>query len=144
MSYIGTWKFHSIASFDDDGGVTYLGREEYLASPMPYVDTEDEDAVADEMKQRKQMSGSALEVCEDGTLYMLMPLPEGVSLAEAEAAAAAGVISLRGGMITQDPMKWEEREGEFYLDFNLGGDEPTKVSEGGFIHIMSMRYAKEQ
>ena len=55
MDYIGTWVFHSIAAMnDDESGFVYLSAEDYLKLPMPYVDETDEDAVADEMKERKK------------------------------------------------------------------------------------------
>ena len=39
MDYIGTWVFHSIAAMnDDERGFVYLNAEDYLKSPMPYVD----------------------------------------------------------------------------------------------------------
>ena len=39
MDYIGTWVFHSIAAMnDDERGFVYLSAEDYLKSPMPYVD----------------------------------------------------------------------------------------------------------
>ena len=85
MSYLGKWKFHSIGTVDDETDErVWLNAEEYLNSPMPYVDETDEDAVADEMKERKKTVGTLLEVCEDGKLFVLMPLPEGVSAKEAE------------------------------------------------------------
>ena len=72
MSYIGKWKFHSIGTVDDE---TYervwLNGEEYMNSPMPYIDETDEKSVADEMKERKKTVGMLLEVCEDGNLYQM-------------------------------------------------------------------------
>ena len=67
MKYVGTWVFHSIAAMnDDESGFVYLSAEDYLKSPMPYVDETDEDAVADEMKERKKMVGMQVKICEDG------------------------------------------------------------------------------
>ena len=92
MSYVGKWQFHSIGTVDDETCErVWLNAEEYMKSPMPYVDESDEEAVAGEMKERKNTVGTILEVCEDGKLYALMPLPEGVSKEEVEAAASAGV-----------------------------------------------------
>ena len=50
MNYIGKWRFHSIGVINESGELIYLSAEEYLNSPMPYIDETDEDAVADEMR----------------------------------------------------------------------------------------------
>lgn len=145
MSYVGIWKFHSVGVISDEDEMVFLGAQEYISSPMPYVDTEDEEAVEDEVKERKQMVGSCVEVCEDGKLYMLMPPPEGVSDEEVEAAAAAGIINVRGGMLTQDPIAWEERNGELWAELGMSEDGFDKISDGdGFLCIVSSRYTKEQ
>lgn len=145
MNYIGIWKFHSIGTFNDECETVYLGAEEYLKAPMPYIDEADPEAVADEMKERKQTVGSCLEVCEDGKLYMLMPLPEGVSQEEVDAAVAAGVINLRGGMLTDSPVNWEEREGALWAELGMSEDGFVNMSEdSGFLTIMTTRYEKVQ
>ena len=142
MNHIGIWKFHSIGVVNDEDKLVYLNAEEYINSPMPYIDESDEDAVADEIKERKQMIGACVEVCEDGNLYMLMPLPEGVSKEEVDAVVAAGEISLRNGMICQRPMRWEEHiEGEAF------GEKVESwvcaIDEEGFFTLMTTRYVKE-
>lgn len=38
MDYTGKWKLHSVMTYDDDNMPIYLSPEEYLASPMPYID----------------------------------------------------------------------------------------------------------
>ena len=120
----------------------WLNAEEYLNSPMPYVDETDEDAVADEMKERKKTVGTLLEVCEDGKLFVLMPLPEGVSAKEAEDAAQAGIIKLRDGMMTDDPFTWEEREGELWV--NLGGADDFMQFSGDeeFLTMVTTRFER--
>ena len=115
MSYVGKWVFHSVGMMNENDEMVYLSAEEYLNAPMPYVDETDEEAVADEMKERKQTVAGQLAVCEDGKLYMLMPLPEGVSQAEVDAAVAAGHIKLYDGMITDEPKTWEDRSGSSFL-----------------------------
>lgn len=151
MNYIGKWRFHSIGVIDESDSLTYMNAEEYLASPMPYIDESDEYAVADEVKERKQMIGACVEVCEDGNLYMLMPLPEGVSKEEVDAAVAAGAISLRDGMICQRPMRWEERDGKLWFDTGIEGEAfgekveswVCAIDEEGFFTFMTTRYVKE-
>jgi len=143
MSYIGFWKFHSIGTVNDDCEMVYLNEEEYLNSPMPYIDTEDPDAVADEMRERKQMIGSQIEICEDGKLYMLMPIPEGVSQEEVDAAVSSGAINLRNGMLTESPINWEERDGELWIELGMSDDGFDKASDGdGFVFVVSSRYTK--
>lgn len=145
MSYVGKWVFHSVGMMDENDEMVYMSAEEYLNAPMPYVDETDEEAVADEMKERKQIVGGQLAVCEDGKLYMLMPLPEGVSQAEVDAAVAAGHIKLYDGMITDEPKAWEERSGELWLEVGEGMSEDgwVKLSDDdGFLSVMTIRYAK--
>jgi len=112
---------------------------------MPYVDESDEEAVADEMKERRQMIGGQIAVCEDGKLYMLMPLPEGVSAEEVEAAVKAGHIQLYDGMMTDAPKAWEERDGALWLEVGEGMSEDGWVrlsDDNGLLDFMNTRYVK--
>ena len=145
MSYIGKWKFHSIGTVDDE---TYervwLNGEEYMNSPMPYIDETDEKSVADEMRERKKTVGMLLEVCEDGNLYVLMPLPEGVSKEEIEAAVEAGVIKVRDGMMTDDPFIWEERDGELWVKMGRTDDFMQFSGDDGFLTMVTTRFERLQ
>ncbi len=144
MSYLGKWKFHSIGTVDDETCErVWLNAEEYMNSPMPYVDETDEEAVADEMKERKKAVGTILEVCEDGKLYVLMPLPEGVSEKEVEAAVKAGVIKVRAGMMTDDPFDCQERDGKLWVDMGIGDDGFVNFSEDEeFLTMLITRYER--
>lgn len=145
MSYVGKWVFHSIGMVNDSDEVVFLSAEEYLKAPMPYIDESDEEAVADELKERRNMIGGQIAVCEDGKLYMLMPLPEGVSKEEVDKAVKAGVIKLYDGMMTDDPKAWEERNGELWLKVGEGMSEDgwTKLSDDdGHLLFMTTRYTK--
>lgn len=125
--------------------MVFLSGEEYLKAPMPYIDESDEEAVADELKERQQMIGGQIAVCEDGKLYMLMPLPEGVSKEEVDKAVKAGVIKLYDGMMTDDPKAWEERNGELWLEVGEGMSEDgwAKLSDDdGKLLFMTTRYTK--
>lgn len=122
MDYIGNWVFDSIGMPDDEKGFVYLSGDEYLASPMPYIDETDEEAVQDEMNERKKTIGMQVKVCEDGKLYLLMPLPEGVSREEVDKAVSAGVITLLDGMMADRPMAWEERNGELWYNTGIEGE----------------------
>ena len=145
MSYVGKWVFHSIGMVNDSDEVEFLSAEEYLKAPMPYIDESDEEAVADELKERRNMIGGQIAVCEDGKLYMLMPLPEGVSKEEVDKAVKAGVIKLYDGMITDDPKAWEERDGELWLEVGecMSEDGWAKLSDDdGKLLFMTTRYTK--
>ena len=145
MSYVGKWVFHSIGMVNDSDEVVFLSAEEYLKAPMPYIDESDEEAVADELKERRNMIGGQIAVCEDGKLYMLMPLPEGVSKEEVDKAVKAGAIKLYDGMMTDDPKAWEERDGELWLEVGEGMSEDgwVKLSDDdGNLLFMTTRYTK--
>ena len=147
MSYVGKWVFHSIGMVNDSDEVVFLSAEEYLKAPMPYVDESDEEAVADELKERRNMIGGQIAVCEDGKLYMLMPLPEGVSKEEVDKAVKAGVIKLYDGMMTDDPKAWEERDGELWLEVGEGMSEDgwVKLSDDdGNLLFMTTRYVRAE
>ena len=147
MSYVGKWVFHSIGMVNDSDEVVFLSAEEYLKAPMPYVDESDEEAVADELKERRNMIGGQIAVCEDGKLYMLMPLPEGVSKEEVDKAVKAGVIKLYDGMMTDDPKAWEERDGELWLEVGEGLSENgwVKLSDDdGNLLFMTTRYVRAE
>ena len=148
MSYVGKWQFHSIGTVDDETCErVWMNAEEYMKSPMPYIDETDEEAVADEMKERQQMIGGQIAVCEDGKLYMLMPLPEGVSKEEVDQAVKAGVIKLYDGMMTDDPKTCEERDGALWLEVGEGMSEDgwVKLSDDdGYLTFMTTRYVKAE
>jgi len=150
MSYIGKWVFHSVASRDDNDELIYMNAEEYLKAPMPYVDESDEEAVTDEMNERKKMIGAQIKVCEDGKLYMLMPLPEDVPQEEVDEAVAAGVITLMDGMMTDKPAAWEERDGELWYDTGIKGEVfgekadgwVKAIDENGYFTFATTRFVK--
>lgn len=145
MSYVGKWKFHSIGTVDDNTCErVWLNAEEYMNSPMPYIDEKDEEAVADEMKEREKTVGMLLDVCEDGKLYVLMPLPEGVSKEEVEKAVNAGVIKVRDGMMTEDPFVWEERNGELWVDMGMSDEFQQFSGDGKYLTMAITRFERLQ
>ena len=151
MSYIGKWIFHSVMTFDENDMPVYLNAEEYLSSPMPYIDETDDEEVANEMKERKKTIGTFIKICDDGKLYMLMPLPEDVSQDEIDKAVAAGVIKLVDGAMADEPMNWELRDGKFRLDTGIEGEICGEeadswinpIDENGFFCFMNFRFIKE-
>ena len=147
MSYVGKWVFHSIGMVNDSDEMVFLSAEEYLKAPMPYIDESDEEAVADELKERRKMIGGQIAVCGDGKLYVLMPLPEGVSKEEVDKAVKAGVIKLYDDMMTDDPKAWEERDGELWLEVGEGMSEDgwVKLSDDdGNLLFMTTRYVRAE
>ena len=147
MSYVGRWVFHSIGMMNESDEMVYLSAEEYLKAPMPYVDESDAEAVADEKKERQQTIGGQIAVSEDGKLYMLMPLPGGVSKEEVDQAVSAGVIKLYDGMMTDDPKAWEERDGALWLEVGEGMSEDGWVQlsdDEGYLNFMTTRYVKAE
>lgn len=147
MSYVGKWVFHSIGMMNENDEIVFMNAEDYLKSPMPYVDESDEEAVADELKERRLMISSNIAVCEDGKLYMLTPIPEGVSKEEVDQAVEAGDIKLYDGMMADEPKAWEEREGELWLEVGEGMSEDgwVKLSDGdGQLLFMTIRYVKAE
>ena len=143
MRYVGKWVFHSTGAVTDSDEMVYLSTEDFLKSPMPYIDETDEEAVANELRERKTMIGMQIEICKDGKLYMLMPLPEDATKEEIDAAVASGEIHLRGGMIAGGPESWEERDGVLWYTTDLSEDGWTKGSdEDGFVCFMTVRFVK--
>ena len=143
MNYAGKWVFHSIGTITESEEMVYLDADGYLNSPMPYIDETDEEAVADELRERKSMIGMQIEICEDGKMYTLMPLPEGVTQEEVDAAVASGEIALRDGMMMNGPASWEERDGVLWYTTELSEDGWTRGSdEEGFLFFMTIRFVK--
>jgi len=144
MNYVGKWKFHSIGTFTDDG-MAYMNSEEFLASSMPYIDTSDEEAVASEMKERRAVIGAVIEITDDGKLYMLLPIPEDAPEDELKATVDSGELMLRDGMLTEQPIPYEIRDGELWVNMGMGEDDGfTKASDGEFVMIVSTRYTKAE
>ena len=143
MNYIGKWVFDSIGTIDDEKGMIYLNADEYLTSPMPYIDETDEEAVADEIDERKKTIGMQVKICDDGKLYLLMPVPDGASEAELNEVINTGELMLIDDMLTDKAIAWEERDGELWYDTGIGDDSWTKaIDENGYFTIITMRFKK--
>lgn len=151
MKYTGRWIFHSVGVMGENGELTYMSADEYINSPMMYIDETDEDAVTEEIKDRKQLTGSCVEVCEDGNLYMLMPIPEEATQEMIDEAVEAGELILRNGMICGQSMAWEERDGKLWFDTGMEGEVfgekadtwACATDDDGFFTFMTTRYTKE-
>jgi len=146
MKYIGKWKFHSIAAWDDDGNKIYLNAQEYLNSPMPYVDESDEEAVADEINERKRMIDMAVKIQKDGSLYMLMPVPESASEEELNAFLEESGMMLVDGMLCEKALKWEMRDDGLWFEAGYADNEDGMVKaidEDGYFVFFTTRFEKE-
>lgn len=152
MAYVGKWVFHSIINMDENGGSQFLNAEEYLKVIPGYIDKTDAEAVANEQREKTLIINSQLEICDDGMVYTLTPVPEGISQAEIDQAVAAGEISFRHGMMVLDPPKpWEDRNGELWVQagtadfFDGQGERPNWekcVIEDGILTFILVRYKK--
>ena len=109
------------------------------------MDETDEEAVAEELRDRNTMISTQIEFCEDGKMYMLMPLPEGVTQEEVDEAVSAGEIILRDGMMTQEPGTWEERDGILWYTTELSDDGWTRGSdEDGYVVFITTKFKKAE
>ena len=114
------------------------------------MDESDEESVEDELRERKKMAGMQVKICEDGKLYLLSPLPEGVSQKEIDQAVSVGVITLLDGMMADRPLVWEERDGEMWYDTGIEGevfgekaDSWVKaIDEDGYFTFATTRFVK--
>ena len=81
---------------------------------------------------------------EEGLKYLQMPLPEGVSKEEVEAAVEAGVIKVRDGMMTDDPFAWEERDDELWVKMGRTDDFMQFSGDDGFLTMVTTRFERLQ
>ncbi|MBE6572086.1 MAG: hypothetical protein E7656_07560 [Ruminococcaceae bacterium] len=152
MEFVGKWVFHSIAARDDNFELIYLDAEEYIKSPMPYVDENNPDEVEDEIRERKRIAGTALEVCEDGKIYPLMAIPEEATKEDIDEAVKSGEFFLRCGMLWDgSSFDWEIRDGEPWYNTGIEGEvfgekaDPWQkaLDENGLFDFMTTKFVKE-
>lgn len=153
MKFIGKWVFHSIAARDEKDELIYLGAEDYINSPMPYVDETDAEAVEDELNERKRMTGIVLDVREDGKIYTLMQIPEGATKEQIDEAVESGEFTLCDGLLCSgEALEWEQRDGEFFYNTGIEGEifgekaDPWQkaLDENGMFNFMTTRFVKEE
>ena len=133
-----------------DDRIEYISGEEYLKEPMPYIDETDEEAVADEIRERKIAIAMQIKICEGGKLYLLTPIPEGVSQEEVDAVIASGELMLVDGMLCERPIAWEERNGELWYDTGIEGEVMGEkadswakaLDENGLFELVTSRFEK--
>ena len=150
MEYVGKWTFHSIGTINDKDEFVYMTPDEFLASPMPYIDENDKEAVEEELSERKTTIGMQAEINEDGNIYFLIPIPQNVEQSEIEEAVKSGEITLRNGMMLTQAVKWELRGEALWYDTEIEGEafgEKTDswvkgIDDNGYFTFMTMRFTK--
>ena len=135
MDIMGTWKVNKVLQMGDDG-FEWRTKEEVK-------DVEPDDAF--------QMFRMMMVFEEGGKAYSVMPIPEGVSKEELDAAVAAGEVSLCGdGLLSLGESEWREEDGKVFYKTSMKGeilgdeiDPWTELKEvdGGF-ELMFSRYVK--
>ncbi len=73
-----------------------------------------------------------------------MPLPEGESKEEVEAAVKAGVIKIRDGMMTDEPCVWQERDGELWANMGMSDGFVQFSGDGEFLTMVTTRFERLQ
>jgi len=150
-AFIGKWVFHSVMHMEPEGEVKFLTAEELLNYVPSTVDKNDEKAMEEIRNNQKFLVNSVLEISEDGNVYLLSAIPEGVSKKEIDEYVAKGEITLRNGMVVVDkPTTWEDRNGELWLQMgkeNLAGGTKKPNWEkcefvDGILTFSILRYQK--
>lgn len=109
MDVIGIWKVDKIMGFDDDFNQVWKDAQAIINNP---------DADEDE----KNMAKAQVEFGDDGMVRMMMPLPEGISQEEIDAAVAEGEIEVKGDMMIAEKHPWKEEDGKVLYDSGTEGE----------------------
>ena len=135
MDIIGKWKVSKVCQMGDDS-FEWRTREE-----IKDVDPDDAD----------EMFGTIMVFEEGGKTFSIMPIPEGVSKEEIDAAVAEGEIKLyEDGFFALDGGEWREEDGKVFYKTSVQGEilgeevDPwveLKEVDGGF-ELMFSRYVR--
>ncbi|MCR5652565.1 MAG: hypothetical protein K6F88_02065 [Ruminococcus sp.] len=109
MDVKGLWKASHILAFDEEYNQVWKDAEEILNDPNL-----DED--------EKQPAKAMVEFGDDGFVRMMMPLPEGISQEEIDAAVAEGEIEVQGDMMVAEKYPWKEEDGKIFYDSGMEGE----------------------
>ena len=109
MDIKGLWKVDKILGFDDDFNQIWKDAQAIL-----------NDSAADD--DEKNMAKSVVEFGDDGIIKMMMPLPEGISQEEIDAAVAEGEIEVSGDMMIAEKHPWKEEDGKILFDSGIEGE----------------------
>ena len=135
--FIGKWRVAEILTYDDEtSGLVWVKVEDLLAKP----DLSDDFALA---------AKGILEFDND-RIYLLSPLPEGVTKEEIDEAVASGELILKDGMMCPESFEWKIENDKAYINSHAEGEVlGEKVSPwveikeiGDMIEIMTFRVVK--
>lgn len=134
---IGKWRVNEIMMGDPDEGPKWKTVAELANDPNA-----DEDFM---MSTR-----TIIEISDDGTIYMMMPIPEDAK-EEVDAALEAGECSLRDGLLVIETMAWKEEDGKIFFDSGAEGELfGEKISpwvelkvDGDTVEMMSFRIVRQ-
>lgn len=106
MDIIGKWKVKQFNLITPEGNM------QFTPENLPE---------GDEYGEFGAIAKCLTEFAPDGMMYTLMPIPEGISEAEIEAAKADGA-QIRDGFIVTRATAWKEENGVFKYDTNIEGE----------------------
>lgn len=107
---IGKWRVAEMMQFN----------EEKLC--MEWAKVEDILAKEDLEKDMRFMAKMVMQFDEDGTIFMMTPLPDGVSQDEVDAAVKAGQVTLKDGLMLMEEKHWKTEDGKVYTDTEPEGE----------------------
>ena len=120
MSIAGTWKVKKIMSFDEEG--------------PKLITMEEFEVIPDKDEEMAQMASSILDITEDGTLTMMIPIPKEA----VEEARAEGAEVTDDGYVIADKFEWLKRDDKYFChNESMGTDPmPLKFDDDGGLEFM--------
>lgn len=110
MNPIGKWRVAEMMQFN----------EEKLC--MEWAKVEDILVKEDLDKDMRFLAQTVMQFDSDGTIFMMTPLPEGVSQEEVEAAVKEGQIRLKDGLMLMEEKHWKVENDKVYTDTEPEGE----------------------
>ena len=110
MSMTGTWIITEARRFDEEKGLVWKRTQDLLADDT--IDDSDKKM----LKVKYIFDG-------EGTVMMVMPIPEGTPQEDIDAAVATGEVELYGGnMFVMEKKAYKEEDGKVYMDTGIKGE----------------------
>lgn len=110
MNPIGKWRVAEMMQFN----------EEKLC--MEWAKVEDILVKEDLDKDMRFLAQTVMQFDSDGTIFMMTPLPEGVSQEEVESAVKEGQIRLKDGLMLMEEKHWKVENDKVYTDTEPEGE----------------------
>ncbi len=135
--FIGKWRVAEMLWYNDKKeDFEWLKVEDFLAKP----NIDDDYAIA----------AKTIMEFDNSKIYMLVPIPEGVSQEEIDEAVKSGEIQLKDGMMYAECYDWKIENDKAYFDTQEEGEVMgEKVSPwheieevGDMIELMTFRFTK--